>query len=140
MDIRRLADDISVSGQIGTDDLSVIAAQGFKVVINNRPDGEMIGQPTGASIEAAAQAAGLEYHAIAISGPIDQAAIDAFGTVLASAAGPVLAYCRSGMRSSSVWALSQAGPREPEDLIAAAAIAGYDLSGLRPVLEARRGS
>ncbi len=140
MDIKRLTDDISVSGQIGTGDLKVLADQGFTAVINNRPDGEMIGQPPGARIEAAASAAGLDYFAIPISGPVDEVAVEAFKAAFDAARGPILAYCRSGMRSTSVWALSQAGKQHPESLIEMAAAAGYDIAGLRPALEARQRS
>lgn len=137
MDIKTLTDQISVSGQIGKGDLSEIADAGFTAVINNRPDGEMFGQPSGAVIEAAAQSAGLSYTSIPISGPPGEDAIEAFAAALEAANGPVLAYCRSGTRSTMVWALSQAAHTDPDTLIATAAEAGYDLSSMRPLLESR---
>jgi uncharacterized protein (TIGR01244 family) len=60
-EFRKVTDRISVSGQIGPDDARAAAAQGFVLVINNRPDGEVPGQPAGAEVEAAARAAGADY-------------------------------------------------------------------------------
>ena len=66
-DFRRVTDGFSVAPQISLEDLPTAAAQGFKLVINNRPDGEEAGQPDGESIRAAAEAAGLAYTAIPVT-------------------------------------------------------------------------
>jgi uncharacterized protein (TIGR01244 family) len=135
-DIRRIDDTISVSPQIQPEDVALIAAQGFRAIVNNRPDGEEPGQPAGDTIRAAAVAAGLAYSAIPVSGGFSHPQIDAMAEALAQANGPVLAFCRSGTRSSNLWALATAkAGGEPDALIGKAAGAGYDLSGLRPVLE-----
>ena len=92
----------------------------------------------GDAIRAAAEAAGLSYTAIPVthagfSFPQVQAMIAA----LEDAGGPVLAYCRSGTRSCNLWALAGAGLGEdPDTLTAKAAGAGYDISGLRPLMDA----
>jgi sulfide:quinone oxidoreductase len=109
MDIRTLTDDLSVTGQITQDQLAQIAAQGFRAIICNRPDGEEPGQPSFAQIEQAARAAGLAARYLPVTGgdlTDDKAA--GFASLLNTLPGPVLAYCRSGMRSSTLWSLAQA--------------------------------
>lgn len=133
---RTLDDRISVFGQITRDDVAAAKAQGFTMIINNRPDGEQDGQPTAAEIGAAAHEAGLAYAAI----PVDHSGfseeqVAAMADALAAADGPVLAFCRSGTRSTFLWALASARRGEDGDqLIAKAANAGYDLSPIRHAL------
>ena len=136
--IRFIDDKISVAPQIAPADVPAIAAAGFVTIVNNRPDDEEPGQPSGADIRAAAAAAGLGYAAIPVthagfSNPQVAAMIDALG----QASGPVLAYCRSGTRSCNLWALTQAGlGADADEVTAKAAAAGYDLTNLRPLLDA----
>jgi uncharacterized protein (TIGR01244 family) len=133
---RKLDDTISVAGQIAPEDIAEAARQGFTYIINNRPDGEAPGQPSGAEMEAAAKAAGLGYAAIPIThAGFSEAQVIAMGKALDEATGPVLAFCRSGTRSTLVWALARAraGDNAPE-LAAKAAAAGYDLSPIRALL------
>jgi len=133
---RTLDDRISVFGQLGADDVASAKAQGFTAIINNRPDFEQPGQPTGAEIEAAARAAGLDYTAIPVDhAGFSEAQVTAMADALEKADGPVLAFCRSGTRSTFLWALARARLGDDgETLIAKAANAGYDLSPLRPVI------
>jgi uncharacterized protein (TIGR01244 family) len=134
---RKLDDSISVAGQIETADIAEAARQGFTFVINNRPDHEAPGQPTGAEMEAAAKAAGLGYAAIPIThAGFSEDQVAAMGDALGKAPGPVLAFCRSGTRSTLVWALarSRAGD-DPAELSAKAAAAGYDLGPIRALLQ-----
>ena len=137
-DIRTLNDSISVAPQIAPEDLPAIKAAGFVAVVNNRPDGEEPGQPSGDAIRVAAEAVGLAYHAIPVThAGFSHAQVDLMTEALVSAEGPVLAYCRSGTRSCNLWALAAAkAARNPELLVAQARGAGYDLSGLRPTLDA----
>ncbi|MHA6718577.1 protein tyrosine phosphatase family protein [Sphingomonas sp. RS6] len=130
-------DRISVSPQILPDDVAALAAAGFTYIINNRPEGEESGQPSGDAIAAAAAAAGLGYAAIPVTpGGFSMAQVEAMDAALAEADGPVLAYCRSGTRSCNLWALASARRGDdPDTLIAKAAAAGYDLSAIRPALE-----
>ena len=135
-DIRTLTPEVSVAPQIALDDLPAIRAAGFKTVINNRPDGEQPGQPSSAEVEAAAQAAGLAYrHVPVVSGGMSMDDVAAFDAALTESEGPVLAFCRSGTRSATLWAFTQAGAREPDEILEIAGDAGYDLSGMRPYLE-----
>lgn len=131
MDIKRINDQVSVAGQIGPHDIAVIKAAGFTKIINNRPDDEVPGQPSGAVVQAAAEAAGLAYEAI----PMGRAGVSPQMIAETRAAiegneGPVLCYCRTGTRSTTLWALSQAGLLGAAEIIAAAANAGYDMSHL----------
>ena len=138
LDIRTINDRFAVAPQIAPGDLPAIAAAGYVAIVNNRPDGEEAGQPSGDAIRAAAEAAGLIYS----EAPVTQAGfamplLDAMRAALVAADGPVLAYCRSGTRSCNLWALTAAREgRNPELLVAQAAGAGYDLRGLRPTLDA----
>jgi uncharacterized protein (TIGR01244 family) len=129
---RKLDDSISVAGQINPEDVARAATQGFSFVINNRPDGEQPGQPSDAEMAAAAEAAGLGYAAIPIThAGFTEDQVVAMTDALAAAPGPVLAYCRSGTRSTYIWALAQlAAGENPETLRAKAEAAGYDISPL----------
>lgn len=136
MDIRPLDDHASAAPQIDPSDLPAIRDAGYRLVVNNRPDGEEPGQPSGADVEAAAREAGLDYAAIPVGRqPLTQADIEALRQALSAAPGPALLYCRSGTRSTTLWALAEAaGGRDPDDIVARAAAAGYDLSAQAPVL------
>jgi sulfide:quinone oxidoreductase len=137
MDIRQLSDTVSVAPQIEAREVAEVARLGFRTVINNRPDNEAGGQPSSAEIEAAARAAGLAYHhQPVISGALSVDNVVDFHELLAHAEGPVLAFCRSGTRCANLWALAQAGQCDPDQVIGAAARAGYDVSGMRHVLAA----
>ena len=133
-EFRRVTDQISVAPQISLSDLAAAAAQGFKLVINNRPDGEEPGQPNSAQIEAAAQDAGLAYAHIPVRGSPTWEQVEAERLLLESATGPVLAYCRSGTRSIITWSLGQteAGTYTRAELVALGDAAGYDLSNVLP--------
>jgi len=135
---RTLDPSISVFGQLEPEDVVAAKAEGFTMIVNNRPDNEQPGQPAGAVIEAAAKAAGLAYVAIPVDhSGFNEGQVAAMAEALEAAPGPVLAFCRSGTRSTFLWALARHKLGDDgEQLIAKAANAGYDLSALRPVLEA----
>ena len=137
MIVRRLDDRISVSPQIDPADVTEAARQGFTAIINNRPDHEEAGQPEGEPIRVVADTLGLAYTAIPISGGFSHEQIDAMRAALDAAKGPVLAFCRTGTRSTNLWALAEAkAGGDADTIVAKAAAAGYDLAGLRPTLEA----
>jgi len=140
-DIRSINDRISVAPQILPEDMAAIKAAGFVAIVNNRPDDEDSGQPSGDAIRAAAEAAGLAYSAIPVThAGFSHPQIDAMAAALTAADGPVLAYCRSGTRSCNLWALAAAkAGRDPELLVAQARGAGYDLAGMKPTLDALAG-
>ncbi len=133
----RLREDYWVSPQISVGDVKEAAAQGVTLIINNRPDGEMMGQPKSDEIEAAAKELGIAYAHI----PVDRDGVtpnhtSALETAIDDAPdGPTLAFCRSGMRSTLVFAYAEARFGKPVDLIISeAADAGYDISGHEPAL------
>ena len=111
-DFRTLSADYSVAPQISIEDVAEAKAAGFAMLVNNRPDGEEPAAPQGDEIAHAAAAEGLAYAAIPIGhAGFSHAQIDALDTLLASATGPILAYCRSGTRSTHLWALTRARRR-----------------------------
>lgn len=131
MELKKINDSVSVSPQIAPEDIATIKAQGFTTIVNNRPDGESEDQPTSDEIRAAAEAAGLDYVFIPMGREgVSPEMIDQTRKALEGSAGPVLCFCRSGTRSTTLWSLSQAGKLSAEEIISAAAGAGYDMSHL----------
>jgi sulfide:quinone oxidoreductase len=109
MEARKITDRLSVAAQITADDLPALAAQGYRSIICNRPDGEEPGQPTAAGIEAAARKLGLQFGNLPVTpGQIREADARAFGQMVQELPGPVLAYCRSGARSGALWSMAEA--------------------------------
>ena len=132
MQLHQLTDILNVSGQIDEADVDTLAARGFRSLINNRPDGEVAGQPESAALAAAAARHGMAYlHLPVTPGKWQQHVVDAFADALHTMPTPILAFCRSGTRSCTVWALgAYAGGADRDVVIACAATAGYDLSAL----------
>jgi uncharacterized protein (TIGR01244 family) len=124
-----------VAGQIEAADLAEIAAAGVTLIVNNRPDHEEPGQPTSAELRQAAEAAGLGWRDIPITAVISSDQIEEMAAALEEKDGKLLAFCRSGTRSTYLWALAR-GRRgaDAETLIGQAAAAGYDLTPLRHAL------
>lgn len=137
MQVRTLTPQLAVAPQISVDDVAALAAQGYRTLICNRPDGETDDQPPHGEIAAAATAAGMTLHYLPVAGGnFDDATIEKYAEVLKGTAEPVLAYCRSGTRSAMLWALGQAGQQPAEQILATAQQAGYDLSACAPRLAA----
>jgi len=135
MNAKQLTPTLFVAPQISVADVAAAAAAGIRSIVNNRPDGEEPGQPAAAEIEAAAKASGLAYrHIPVVSGHLADADAAAMREALAELPAPMLAFCRSGTRSTHLWALSQAGSCEVSELLMAARTAGYDLAALAPRL------
>jgi uncharacterized protein (TIGR01244 family) len=136
-DFRQLTDSFWASPQITLEDVEEAKARGFALIINNRPDGEGAEQVPGGAIEAAARSAGLDYRSIPVThAGFSEDQVRAMATAIDEAAGPVLAYCRSGTRSTLLWALARAAAGEVPDTIASrAAAAGYDVAPVRALIE-----
>jgi sulfide:quinone oxidoreductase len=131
MELHTLSAELSVAPQILPEDLARIRAAGFQSVICNRPDGEAGDQPLFAEIERAAQALGLRtYYLPAVSGKVTDEQGQLFGQVMAELPKPVLAYCRTGMRSTTMWALAEARHKSLPEIVAVAQRAGYDMKGV----------
>ena len=137
-DFRQLSPTMFASPQIRPDDIGSASEAGVTLVINNRPDGEAPEEPQGAEIEAAAKAAGIDYLAIPIGhSGFSEPQVAAMQEALDKAHGPVLAYCRSGTRSTLLWSLAQArAGKDPDSIAQAARAAGYDVSPIRPAMDA----
>ncbi len=108
MDYRPLTQDFAVAGQITPEQIAEIKAAGYRSVICNRPDDEQPGQPSIAAVRAAAEAAGLAFRHIPVSGGIfPPDAIAATAAALDELEGPIFAYCRSGARSTTLYSMAQ---------------------------------
>ncbi len=134
---RTLTENMMASPQISLADIDEAAALGIKMIVNNRPDGEEPGQLAGAEIEAAAKQNGIAYRAIPVGhAGFSEPQITAMAEALDIVDGPVLAYCRSGTRSTFLWALARASQGgSSENLAEQAAAAGYDISPIRPAMD-----
>ena len=133
----KLTRNLSVSPQLTEKDLEAAAAAGFTSIINNRPDGEAPDQPRSEDLAATAQSLGLAYrHIPVVPGQFSADQIEAFKTALADTAGPALAFCRTGTRSTTLWALAAARHLAPDAILATTSAAGYNLEQLRPQIEA----
>jgi sulfide:quinone oxidoreductase len=129
--VKSLTSSFAVAPQIEVDDVHAVRREGFQTVINNRPDGESPEQPPSAHVMAAAEAVGLAYHFIPVAPwEITDDNVAALENVLRRTEGPILAFCRSGTRCACLWALAEAPRLGAEDVLRAAATAGYDLSAL----------
>lgn len=136
-DFRVLSERVLASPQICASDVATAKTQGVTLVINNRPDGEAPNQPPGSEIEQAARDQGLTYLAIPVDhSGISETQVSAMAAALEGAEGKVLAYCRSGTRSTFLWALASVrSGTDPARIVDAAAAAGYDLTPIRGALD-----
>lgn len=131
MDLRKITDTFSVAPQIVASDVPAVKEAGFRAILCNRPDAEDVGQPDIAAIAAAAEAAGLEFRAVPIvSSGMTEADLADFKAALAEMPAPILAYCRSGTRCTTLWSIAQVGRMPDDEIVAAAAAAGYDMRGI----------
>lgn len=138
IDFRQLSETFYASPQLTTDDIQNASAKGVTLIVNNRPDGEAADQPPGAEIEAAAKAAAIDYVSIPVSSAgFSDVQVKALSQAIDGADGPVLAYCRTGTRSTFLWSLLQASDgKSPDEIALTAQNAGYDISPIRPTLDA----
>lgn len=134
--IRKLTDRFYASPQIGLDEVSRAAEEGFSLIINNRPEDESPDQVPGEVIASAARSAGLDYIAIPVThAGFSEPQVRAMAEALAGD-GKVLAYCRSGTRSTLLWALAEASRGvDPDELAQAAEQAGYDIGPVRAMAD-----
>lgn len=137
MPFTKLTDNPSVAPQLSPEDLREAAAAGFRSIINNRPDGEAPDQPSSDTLAAAAHRLGLAYrHIPVVPGQLSPDHVEAFREALMSTTGPTLSFCRTGTRSTTLWALASARHLAPDEILRIAADAGYNLEALRPQIEA----
>lgn len=131
MEIKRLDTDLAVTSQVVAADLPAIKEQGFRSIICNRPDGEGADQPTFNEVKAAAEKFGLEMAYLPIvAGKVRDEDATAFDGLMTELPGPVLAYCRTGTRSATLWSLTQANRLSVADILGKTKAAGYDMAGV----------
>ncbi len=135
MKLAQVTEGFAVSPQLRPEELQELAQGGYATVICNRPDGEDPDQPTVEAMRSAAEAAGIAFHHIPVSGgAFPPAAIRAFAQVRKGAEGKVLAYCRTGTRSITLDALANTEQLTADERIGRAKMAGYDLAAMRDQL------
>lgn len=136
-----LTPHFAVTGALGRDDLANVAAQGFKSVLSNLPDGELRQHPSAAEEAELAGRAGLAFrHVPAIKSEIfgDQV-VEGVSEALAALQGPILAHCASGIRSAIAWAAAAARSQPADCVLAALKGAGFELAAMREELEDQHG-
>ena len=137
VEFRRLSDSVLVAPQIDADDIAQAAEQGVTSIVQNRPDGEEAGQPDSAVLAKEAERLGIAFASVPVTGAgFSRPQIDAMRDAIDAARGKVLAFCRSGTRSTLLWSLVEADRgRDPEVIAANAAAAGYDLAPVRAMMD-----
>src|SRR5213078_4704218 len=127
--LAELAPGLSAAGALGPSDIDALAASGVRTIVNNRPDNEDPGQLPTAEARRLAEAHGIAYHHVPFTAAtLTRADIDAFAATLRSAPQPVVVHCRSGTRSTLIWALTRLREgADPSVLVAEAARHGIDI-------------
>lgn len=138
---KQLSSSLSVSPQIRPEDVKAAQALGFRAIMVNRPDNEESAQPSIDEIRQAATDAGLGFMALpVVPGRITDTDVAQFQAAMHSLDKPVLAYCRTGMRAVTLWALSEASNQPSSAIVEKAAAAGFDLTPIRLQLDQRKRS
>ena len=135
MQMRPLTDDVFVGGQVMPADMDDLAAQGIKTIINNRPPGEMPGQPGSDELAAAAEQAGIAYVFLPMAGGLSLELVEGSAAAFADLPMPALAFCASGMRSVALWCFASVKDKGVDTVLTTAATAGYNLGHLRGALD-----
>lgn len=137
--MKPLHKNLYVAGQITADQFPEFAAAGIKVIINNRPDNEEAGQLDHTTARELAEQHGMIYHYLPMANgqPMPPTLVEDFRNIVDQSGDKILAHCRSGMRTSFIWALGQiaAGRITPDQAITAAQSAGVPLHNARAALE-----
>lgn len=136
-DFRELTPQMLAAPQITVADVAAAREAGVTLIVNNRPEGEAPDQTPGEDIAAAAKAAGIAYAEIPIThAGFSQPQVEAMAELLKETDGKVLGYCRSGTRSTLLWALARSAlGGNPDEIATAAANGGYDVSPVRPAMD-----
>ncbi len=131
MKIKELDEDLSVTAQITAGDVEAIAAQGFRSIICNRPDGEAGDQPLFEEVRNRAEACGLRSAYLPVeTGNVSDDEARRFADALREMPGPALAYCRTGTRSVTLWSLAHASQLDVSEILSKAKAAGFEMSGV----------
>lgn len=131
MKINSITSHVAASPQISAQDIEAIMTAGFKSIICNRPDGEDGDQPSHNEIKTAAESLGIQFiYQPVVNTKVSTEQVDEFGQYLQELPGPILAYCRTGTRSTTLWSLSQANQRSIPEIIELTKAAGYDMTAV----------
>lgn len=135
--ITKITPEFAVAGELAPFDFAEIVALGFKAIINNRPDGEAENQLSAAAEEGIARSHGLQYVHIPASmqNVFSDEVVSAMAEALANLDGPILAHCKSGMRSTILWAAASARTLTIAEVLQRLENCPFDLSFLRDELE-----
>jgi uncharacterized protein (TIGR01244 family) len=129
MKLNKIIEDYVVSDQIQADDIALLKQHGFQTIFCNRPDSEEPNQPSATELEKIAKALEINFiHQPVIGNAITQKDVSDFKSHYVNAQKPIFAYCRTGTRSSMLWALSESSDRSSKEILELTASAGYDLS------------
>ena len=135
MKITILTPNVSVLPQPEIADIAELADRGYRSIISNRPDGESPDQPAWNDIKAAATARGMEaVHIPVVASAITQADVRNFVQSLERLPKPIAAFCRTGTRSTLLWAFANQASLTVDERIEIAAKGGYDLEPFRASL------
>lgn len=136
LDLGHVDDDFSIAPQLHPSDMEALREMGYRSVLVMRPDHEEAGQPDHVQITNAAREAGLQarYQPVETRtlGPAD---VRVFEQNFAAMPKPMVAFCRTGRRAMTVWALAMSGTRPAGDILEAGMRVGHDLGDLAPVLD-----
>ncbi len=131
----QIEEGFNVFPQLSHGIVADLAANGFKTIINNRPDGERGNYPTNVDMEALAKQHGMQYFFVPVNPmALSMETVQAFADAMEKAEGPIASYCASGRRSAMMWALVKAPTKSADEIISACAAQGHDLSQMRPML------
>ena len=137
--MQQLFQDLLVAGQLQEGDFKLAKEKGITVIINNRPDDEQVGQLSSTEAKALCDKLDIEYHYLPMENgkPLPDGLVEQVSSIIDDATGTVLAHCRSGMRSTILWALGKVGQGEltADEAFACANNAGINLSNVKPMLD-----
>lgn len=137
--MKQISDKLYVGPQLTAEDIGRAKSQGFTGIINNRPDGEEPGQPSAGENRSVAEGAQLAYtHIPVTAGQISESQVRTFQEALSQAKGSVLAHCKTGTRSATLYAIGEVldGRMEKNKVIPFGQSVGLDLSGAVKWLDA----
>ena len=132
MQLKPLTNDLSVTPQVGVEDVRELARLGFRSIIGNRPEGETPDQPAWEALASEAGRHGMTALRIpVVAGRIGDDDVSAFRQALRDLPKPIAAFCRTGTRSTMLWALANPDGLSADERMRTAAEQGYDLSAIR---------
>ena len=134
--MQQLENGVFTAPQLRPDDAQKLHDAGIRAVICNRPDHEEPHQPQAAELAEALAVHDIPFYEIpVVPGQITQAQLAEFAQTLQEIGKPTLIFCRTGTRSTHLWAMVRCRELGVDAVINQAALAGYDIAPMRPLLE-----